>query len=416
MQSLLKQKGSLLNISGSLQELTGAVGVVYISTYIPRKCGIATFTKDLTNAINLINPLALAKIIALDNCQTERIKYPPEVKIRIRENVFSDYQKAADFINKSKDIDLVCLQHEFGIFGGDFGEMVVEFISEIRKPIVSTLHTVIQNPTEKQEEIIFNICKRSRYIVVMIEKAAEILASRYSIDPAKIVTIHHGVPDFPKFDTEEFKRELRLKDKVVMTSINLLSDWKGIEYAIGAVPKIIEHIPNFIYIVVGETHPTFLRSLKLKYGKDVYREKLYKLVRDLNLRGHVKFVNRYVSLRELIRFMGASDFYITPYSLDSSQATSGSLAYAIGGGRLCISTPYLYAKEMLSNGRGVLVPFRDSKAIADAVIKVYKNPEQKRKMEGKAYELGRTMTWINVGHLYFHLFRMVINEKYIKSS
>jgi glycosyltransferase involved in cell wall biosynthesis len=195
-----------------------------------------------------------------------------------------------------------------------------------------------------------------------------------------------------------------------MVSANLLSEWKGIEYAIEAVPKIIRKIPNFLYLVVGQTHPSYLKQQKKEFGRDNYREKLVNTVKYLKIGKHVRFVNKYVSLTKLMHYIGAADYYITPYSIDSQQATSGALAYAIGAGKLCISTPYVYAKEMLGDGRGILVPFKNSQTIADEVKSYYINPEEKLSREERVYEIGRTMTWINVAHLYFHLFKTTLNQ------
>lgn len=400
-----KKKGG--GINDIFERLASPVGLVYVSSYIPRRCGIATFTKDLSNAVNLVNPIFLGKIIAMDNGHTSKIDYPPEVKKRVRQEVWSDYKSTADYINKSNEIDLVSLQHEFGLYGGDMGSTIVDFMNLIKKPIVTTLHTVLVNPTDKQKKIIREIYKRSKYVAVMIGGAQQVLKEKYGLNSSKVVSIHHGVPDYPILDSGYWKSKLRLKDKVVMTSINLLSDGKGIEYAIQSIPKIIKEIPKFLYIVVGTTHPVHLKYLKKNFGHDVYRRKLTEMVKSLGIEKNVRFVNRYVSLKELVSFVGASDYYVTPY-LDPQQAASGSLAYAIGAGKLCISTAYLYAKEMLTDNRGILVPFRNSDSIAEAVIRLYNNPQEKKQRELNTYEVGRKMTWIYVGHLYFHLFQKAL--------
>lgn len=392
-----------------LREIARPLGVVYISSYIPRKCGLATFTKDLTNAINLLDPLSLAKIIAMNNGDSARLKYPPEVIGKINQENWKHYEKAAKIINESDDINVVSVQHEFGIYGGEAGKFVVKFLDLLKKPIVTTLHTVVSEPTPEKKEILQEVCKKSKFVVVMIEEAVNILEKEYGVNRDKVVTIHHGVPDFPRLDSCHYKKLLRLKTKTVMVSANLLSEWKGIEYAIAAIPDIVKVIPNFMYLVVGQTHPSYLKSLKQQYGHDTYREKLVNMTKDLKIEKHVRFVNQYVSLTKLKHYIGAADYYITPYSIDSQQSTSGSLAYAIGAGKLCISTPYTYAKEMLKNDRGILVPFKNSREIAKEVVAMHKNSEEKNKIEEKAYDKGRTMTWINIGHLYFHLFKMAIH-------
>ena len=386
----------------SLKKLTQPVRALYISTYIPRKCGIATFTKDLTNAINLLNPLALAQIAAMDNKISEGLRYPHEVKFRLRQEVKEDYDEVVNYVNETGEIDIVVIQHEFGILGGDSGDLVLEFMEKLQKPVVVTLHTVLEKPTPKTKEIIMRMGRRAEYLVVMLEAAREMLVNKYKVDRRKIMVIPHGVPDFPRFTNG--KKKLGLYGKVVMASANLVSSSKGIEYVIAAMPEIIKEIPEIVYLIVGETHPV----VKLTEGEK-YRNKLKKMAKDLALGRHVKFVNKYLPLQKLINYVAASDIYITPY-LDPQQAASGSLAYAIGAGKACISTPYLYAREMFNLGCGKLVPFADSEAIARTVIETWKDKQSRAECEGKAYDLGRTMTWYYVGHQYYHLMQHALNK------
>lgn len=388
-------------MNGELKDLTRPVRVLYVSSYIPRKCGIATFTKDLTNAINLLNPLELAQIVAMDNKISEGLSYPHEVKYRIRQGIQGDYGQVVDYVNESNKVDLVVIQHEFGIFGGRDGEMVTELLDKIEKPMITTLHTVLSKPTAGMRKIVKRIGEKSRYVVVMLEVSADILVSVYGVKRQKIMVIPHGVPDFPRMS--EGRKKFGLVGRVVMTSINLMSAAKGIEYVIGALPEIIKQVPNLTYLVVGETHPV----VKLTEGEK-YRRKLEKLVKDLDLGKSVKFVNKYLPLAKLVNYVGASDIYITPY-LEPQQAASGSLAYAIGAGKVCVSTPYLYAREMFTLGCGKLVPFRDSPAIAKAVLELLGDRQGRVECEEKAYQLGRTMTWHNVGHLYYHLFHYALS-------
>ena len=388
-------------MNGKLRDLTRPVRVLYVSTYIPRKCGIATFTKDLTNAINLLNPRELAGIVAMDNKISEGLNYPHEVKYRIRQGVRGDYGQVVDYVNKSGEVDLVVIQHEFGIFGGRDGEMVMELVDKIEKPIVTTFHTMLAKPTVRMRKIVRKIGEKSRYVVVMLEASREMLASVYGVEKRKIIVIPHGVPDFPRMG--EGRKKFGMAGKVVMSSINLISEAKGIEYVIGALPEIIKQVPNLMYLVVGETHPV----VKLTEGEK-YRRKLERLVKDLDLGKSVKFVNKYLPLAKLVTYVGASDIYITPY-LDPQQASSGSLAYAIGAGKACVSTPYLYAQEMFTLGCGKMVPFRDSSAIARAVLELWGDKQGRVECEEKAYQLGRTMTWHNVGHLYYHLFHYALS-------
>jgi glycosyltransferase involved in cell wall biosynthesis len=394
-----------MSLQNNLTSLARPVRVVYVSSYIPRKCGIATFTKDLTTAINLLNPLALAEIAAMDNTLTKDvIVYPHEVRFRIFDQKKADYIRVATAINKDPTIDVVCLQHEFGIYGGHEGRLVLEFLKKLRKPVVVTLHSVVENPSPRSRAVLASVCRKASAVVVMLASSREALVAHYGVSQEKIVVIHHGVPDFPRLDISAWKKRLSLDDRVVATSINLLSEHKGIEHVVGAIGDIIRKVPNFLYLIIGETHPMVLAY---EGGKDVYREKLYQLVGDLGIGKHVRFIQRYIPIEELVAYIGASDFYITPYQ-DPNQAASGGLAYAIGAGKLCMSTPYLYAKEMLNSTRGILVPFKDSKAIAEAVIRMVVHPKKKAYFEKNAYEIGRTMTWINIGHQYYHLFHNVL--------
>ena len=392
---------STTNYAENLKRFNDPVDMIYVSTYIPRKCGIATFTKDLTNAINMINPLRLSKIAAMDNKMTESVVYPHEVEFRIREDNYEDYKDLARYINENA-FDLVSIQHEFGIFGGTNGELVLPFLDEIKKPVVVTLHTVLEFPTSNQRGIIQKICRKARAVVVMLDAASEILNKVYGVEKDKIVMIRHGVPDFPRLQLYRCKKKFGLSRRTVMTSVNLISPSRGFEYAIEAVPKIVKKVPNFLYLVIGETHPLYLKE---NNWKDPYRRKLLKLVKKLKVENHVRFVNKYVSLKRLVSYIGASDFYVTPY-LNPEQIASGSLSYAIGAGTACISTPYRYAKEMLCDGRGI-VPFQNSEAISDVVIRLVENPEERETIEAKVYETGRTMTWINIAHQYYHVFKFV---------
>ncbi len=391
----------MVQYSKTLEEQERRVRAIYISSYIPRKCGIATFTKDLTNAINNLNPKGLAEIMVLNDNGND---YPWEAKFRIDQNNFDTYVSAADYINQSS-AELISLQHEFGLFGGESGEYIVPFIELIKKPLITTLHTVPSTPTPKQKEIIKAIAKKSEAVVVMVDSIAQRLVDLYGVDREKVVVIPHGVPDIPFGPTGHFKKQLHLEKKFVLSSINLVSENKGLEYILEAVPQIIKEVPNFVYLVIGETHPV----VKRKYGEK-YREKLEKLCADLRIKKHVQFINRYLSLDELTNYLRASDVYVTPY-LDPEQAASGTLAYAVGAGKACISTPYIYASELLSEGRGMLVPFRNSEQIARAAIKLFKNASFKENIERNSYTHGRTMTWPSVALQYLDLFKLVINKK-----
>jgi len=390
-----------LQYSKTLEKQERRVRTIYISSYIPRKCGIATFTKDLTNAINNLNPKGLAEILVLNDNGTD---YPWEAKFRIDQNNFDTYLSAAEYINNSS-AEIISLQHEFGLFGGQNGEFVIPFVQKIKKPLITTLHTVPSSPSEEQAEIIKALAKKSQAVIVMIDNIAERLVNLYGVDEEKVVIIPHGVPDIPFGSTQHFKNLLNLNNKFVLSSINLVSENKGLEYVLEAIPEIVKKVPNFIYLVIGVTHPV----VKRKYG-EVYREKLEKICKDLKIEKHVQFVNRYVSLEELVTYLRASDSYVTPY-LDPEQAASGTLAYAVGAGKACISTPYIYARELLSEDRGLLVPFKDSASIAKAVIRLNQDTGFRNTVERNSYTHGRIMIWPAVALQYLDLFKLVLNKR-----
>lgn len=384
------------------------IRVIYVSSYIPRYCGIATYTKDLTNAINLLNPHAQAEIMVL-NREDEKLQYPWEVKYKIEQDNLSTYLRAAEYINKS-GADLVCIEHEFGIFGGNKGEYILPFIESIKIPLVTTLHTVVGDENSNEGVMLKRIIKQSLVVTVMLEKVKEKLVNDYGIPSAKVATIPHGTPDLSYGPTTSFKQKRHLAGRLILGNINLLRRSRGIEYSLEAVALIAKKYPNVLYVIIGKTHPADVR----KEGES-YRNFLKKRIKELGIEKNVRFVNKYVSLEELIRWLKTIDFYITPY-LSPEQAASGALAYAVGAGKCCISTPYLYSKEVLAHGRGVLVPFKDSRAIANAVIDLTDNPDKKDTMEKKAYQYGRLMTWPNVASQYLELFKVVLETEQLNKN
>lgn len=396
------------NLEKILSTKARAIRVIYISTYIPRYCGIATFTKDLTNAINLLNPYALAEIMVM-NQEAEKLEYPWEVKYKIEQENLSTYLQAAKYINQS-GADLVCLEHEFGIFGGHYGEFIIPFIESLKIPLVTTLHTVVDDASGEEGMIVKRIIKKSLAVTVMLEKVKQKLVNVYDAPAEKVVTIPHGTPDLPYSSTAHFKKKRNLSNRLILGNINLLRASRGIEYSIEAVAEIAKKYPNVLYLVIGQTHP-----VDVKKNGEAYRNSLKKLVKKLGIEKNVRFINEYLSLEDLINWLKVIDFYVTPY-LSAEQAASGALAYAVGDGKCCISTPYLYAKEILTDGRGVLVPFKDSKAIADAVIDLWGNPQKKEAMGKKTYQFGRLMTWPNVAFQYLELFRTVLDADLLNSK
>ncbi|MEX1998000.1 MAG: glycosyltransferase family 4 protein [Candidatus Andersenbacteria bacterium] len=384
------------------------LNVIYISSYIPRKCGIATYTKDLTNAINLLNSYSLAEILVI-NDPDDTIEYPWEAKFKMTDNELGSYLAAAEYVNQSR-ADLVSLQHEFGLFGGEGGEYIVHFVEALERPLITTFHTIVENSQTKYGEILKRIAAKSQAIVVMMENVAQKLVQNYGIPREKIVVIPHGVPDLPFNSVEGHKKKRQLTDRLVLGNINLLSPNKGIEYALEAVALIAQKNPRVLYTVIGQTHPNLLRS-----EGEQYRNYLKKRARELGIKNNVRFVNSYLPLKELIDWLKTLDIYITPY-LDPEQVTSGALAYAIGAGKACISTPYIYAREVLADERGIIVPFKDPHAIAAAVIDLWQHPDKRQRIEKKAYQYGRLMTWPNVAQSHLNLFRTVLNNNHATQS
>jgi polysaccharide biosynthesis protein PslF len=393
-----------MKYSQELELLESPLRVIYISSYIPRKCGIATFTKDLTTAINNQNPYALAEIIAMDDLP-EGYEYPWEVKLRIKRDEPNDYLKAAEYINQSS-ADIVNLQHEFGLFGGVAGDYILPMLDLIQKPIITVFHTVLPDPDEHKRYIMQRIIERSSAIIALTKKTKQDLIQVYGVkNPDKISVIYHGVPDFDFHDTVKYKKSLRIKQKNLILMTGLLSRGKGAEYVIESLPAIVDRFPDTVFYLVGETHPAIVRA-----EKEEYRDSLKRLIRKLKITRNVKMVNEFMELKELTRYFKAADIYITPH-LDPQQGSSGTLSKAMAAGCVCISTPYAYAKEMLDEGRGILVPFRDSEAIANSIIDVLSNPDAKLEYEKNAYKMGKLMQWPNVASKYLALFRLVSEHR-----
>ena len=383
-----------------LREKNKCINAVYISSYVPRKCGIATYTKDLTAAIDLINPCSKAEIIALVK-PDDKINYPAEVKFKINQYNIESYIRAAQHINKSK-ADIVVLEHEFGLYGGEFGEYIIKLLELLSKPLIITTHTIPDDPTKGYGLVLKDLLGFAEKVIVMMPESIQKLIKIYNCPKEKIEIIPHGVPDIPLEPNDKYKKKKGLDGRIILGNINLLSTSKGLEYTIEALREIKNRFDNVLYLIIGQTHPVVLKEEGEKY-RDFLKEK----IKEYGLQGNVKFINKYISLNDLIEWLKVIDIYITPY-LDPQQSASGALAYAIGAGKVCISTPYLYAKEVLADGRGIIVPFRNSQAIADAVIEICENPKKKLELEKKTYKFGRLMTWFTVALQHLNLFDEVI--------
>jgi glycosyltransferase involved in cell wall biosynthesis len=376
--------------------------VCYLSTYPPRKCGIGVFTKDLVDAMELHGDSVSSTVIAVNENRASH-RYDERVKWQIRHDNEEDYIKVAEEVNSS-DIDVVNIQHEFGIFGGEWGSHVLSFLKTLRKPVVTTLHTLQPDLDPQGQRVLKEIISRSNAIVVMNNIAIGILA-QLGIHFKKINVIPHGCPNIPFVSSDYVKPSIGLKDRIVLCTFGLISSGKGIEYAIQALPQIVAKHPEVIYLIIGETHPMVKRIEGEKY-----RRMLFEQVKGLGLKNHVVFQNRFLSKMELIRYLQATDIYITPYP-GANQISSGTLIYALAAGRAVVSTPYLHAKEVLNNGRGVLCDFKNSASIADAMETLLSNESLKMETETKAYEYSRSFIWSRVAKKYVDLFNLISENK-----
>ncbi len=370
--------------------------LAFIGNYLPRQCGIATFTTDLCEAIaaeyNETTCIALPV-----NDTKEGYAYPPRVRFELTEKDIDSYRRAADFLNIN-NVDLVSLQFEYGIFGGRAGSHILALLRELRMPIVTTLHTILRAPDPDQRRVLEEVAALSDRLVVMSERGAEFLQEIYRVAPEKIDVIPHGIPDVPFVDPSFHKDLFGVEGKIVLLSFGLLSANKGIENVIAALPAIVERYPNVVYLILGATHPHVIQ-----HEGETYRLSLQWLAQEKGVEGNVIFYNRFVSLEELIEFIGAADIYITPY-LNAAQIVSGTLAYTLGAGKAVISTPYWYAEEMLADGRGALVPFKDPAALAGQVIDLLDHEAKRHAMRKQAYLFGRAMIWPQVARRYMESF------------
>lgn len=378
--------------------------IAVIGTHLPRQCGIASFTADLANSIDgELEGTGHVFALAMDDIP-EGYRYPPRVRFQIRAHNQTDYNLAADYIISNR-ANVVILQHEFGIFGGPHGAHILRLLRDLRVPVLTTLHTILANPAHEQRRIIEQLARLSERLVVMSHRAEDLLRETYGVDPERIAFIPHGIPDVPFVDPNYYKDQFKAEGRRVILTFGLLSPGKGIEYMIEAMPSIVEQHPDALYMVVGATHP----HLKKQAG-EAYRTALHRRVVDLGLEDHVRFRNRFVDLDELVEYLGAADLYATPY-LNPEQITSGTLAYAVGAGKAVVSTPYWHAQELLADGRGVLVPFRNAGALAEAIIHLFDNDVERHQTRKRAYTFCREMTWRQVARTYLNLAHMVVQER-----
>ncbi len=372
--------------------------IAFVGDHLPRKCGIATFTSDLLAAVAAAHPQSHCFAVSVNDSKDD-YEYPEVVRFEIEEQDLSSYLRAADFLNIS-NMDIVCLQHEFGIYGGLAGSHILALLRELRMPVVTTLHTVLREPRAEQRRVMQELVALSTRLVVMAERGRQMLQEIYQAPLAKIDLIPHGIPDVGFVDPTYFKDQFGVEGRVVLLTFGLLSPNKGIEHVLNALPQILAEFPDVVYIVLGATHPNELRE-----NGEVYRLSLEILAKKNSLEKNVIFYNQFVELENLKEFIGAADLYITPY-LNEEQITSGTLAYAFGAGKAVVSTPYWHAAELLADEQGVLVPFGDSPAIAREVIGLLRDDARRHAMRKNAYRLGREMIWSNVAQLYMRSYEV----------
>ena len=370
--------------------------IAMIGNHLPRQCGIATFTTDLSDAITAEYGAAGLSVVAVNDPQSS-YAYPTRVRFQIAEDDISSYRATASFLNAS-NVDLVCLQHEYGIFGGKAGSHVLELLRRLTMPVVTTLHTVLSQPDRDQRIVMQQIAARSDRLIVMSEYSSRVLRDIFGVPGEKIDLIPHGIPDLPFVQPEIYKDALAVAGKLVLLTFGLLSPNKGFESVIRALPRILGRHSDVVYLIAGATHP----HVRAREG-DRYRDQLQALARELGVEREVIFHNRFFSPQEMASLVGSADIYITPYC-HVAQAVSGTLAFAMGAGKAIISTPYWHAAELLDDGRGTLVPFEDPAAIAAAAIRLLDNDVERDAMRKRAYLYAREMVWNRVAQSYMRSF------------
>jgi len=381
-----------------MNEISGSrsIRVLFASTYPPRACGIGTFTRDLTQNIGRETDI-IPDIAAVDISEDEALEYGDEVVLRIPNCRPKAYREFAERVNRS-DYDVVCVQHEFGIFPGEWGQELTDFYLTCSKPIVTTLHTVIPNCMDLPRQIINTITTRSSATIVMAQIAVDILCTQYGAPSHGIRVIPHGVPPFNHIGKMAAKKKLELSERKVISSFGLLSRAKGVEYMIAGMPDVVRQHPEALYLVLGQTHP-----IVRKHEGESYRAELESLVSGMGLEDNVRFVGRFLSDEELSVYLEATDVYVTPY-VGADQITSGALARAVFFGKPVVSTPFLYARELLADSRGRLVPFRNSQALGGEVAAVLRDEAMRVAMEQDMLEYARRMSWASVAREYAQVF------------
>ena len=380
--------------------------IAVIGNSLPRRCGIATFTTDLQRAISRSRPNLETCIVAMTD-HGQAYSYPASVAFDVKDDAIEDYVRAADFLNAGR-FDIACLQHEFGIFGGEAGASILELLSRLTMPVVTTLHTVLAKPTVGQRAVMERIAEGSSRIIVMANKGRELLRGVYHVPDEKIEVIAHGIPDFPFVEPDVAKAKLGFSGRSVILTFGLLSPGKGIEVMIDAMPSILKRRPDAVYVVLGATHPNLVRD-----QGEAYRESLLTRVQQLGIEKQVVFLDKFVDQSTLLEFISMCDVYVTPY-LNEAQMTSGTLAYSFGLGKPVVSTPYWHARELLADGHGVLVPFGDVAAIGTEIAQLLTDAPRRQAMRERAYAASRSMTWERTAERYLAVFENARQGHWLK--
>jgi len=376
---------------------------IFIASYPPRECGIATFTRDLVTAVDRLNPAEPGRIVAMTDPGKSYL-YPAAVEWQIQRDVASSYEEAAELVNDGP-YDVVNVQHEYGLFGGAYGAHLFRFLDRLRKPVVLSMHTTLPNPNPELRSVTRRLLERVDRTIVLARTALDILERDYAADCSRVRFVPHGVPNVHFISPDRAKRALGLGRRPVLATCGLMNTGKGIEYALDAVAALVDEFPDLVYLVVGETHP----GVRAEMG-EAYREQLEEQVRRLGLEDHVVFENRYLAYRELVLRLLACDVYVVPY-LDLNQIVSGTLAYAVGCGRAVVSTASAYASEILADGRGLLAEARSAASLQSRIGALLRNPEYRGQVQLRAYRRGHAMVWPNVAQAYLETFREVCEPR-----
>ena len=381
----------------------GVPRVLFLGSFPPRECGIATFTKDVVDSFDRAFGTS-SDVIALDEPGGESRRYTPQVIARLQEQDRAAYTEMAAFINDDP-CDVLNIQHEYGLFGGERGEWLVDLLRAVEKPVTINFHTVLPEPDPTMLRVTRELCSYASAVVALSETGRDLLEHTYGIDASKVRVIHHGVPDVPFRNTDSAKASFGIGQRMVISTFGLINRGKGLEYAIDAMRSVVEYHPEALYLVLGETHPVVRRQ-----EGESYRESLQAKIAEYGLQNNVRLIDKYLDFDELVSYLEATDIYLTPY-LNPVQIVSGTLAYAMGCGKAIVSTPYLYAQELLAHQRGFLAEFRDSESIARCIIGLLSDASLRRATERRAYRFGRQMTWPHVAAEYGRLVSELVPQQ-----